>query len=280
MATLSKANIVRISIFHSCAFLVFFVGVSPIAFAAFLFFFVVRTFGVAAGYHRYFSHRSFETSRWFQFVLAFLGASSGQKGPLSWATSHRIHHRYSDTPKDPHTPKRGFLYGYIGWLLPSDALHTDKKLTADFDPYPEIAWINTYYNIAPVSLALFCAGLGTYLKLHHPELQTSGLQLFTWGFVMSGILCLHGTLLINTLGHMSPEKSPRTNDHSRNVAFLLPVTLGECWHHNHHSSPTSANCGFKWWQVDFIYLGIVILGKLGIVYNIHNFAAKNKTSQR
>lgn len=271
---LSKVNILRIVFFHLSAFLVFYVGVSWIALAVFLLSFLLRTFGVAAGYHRYFSHRSFKTSRLFQFFLAFLGASSGQKGPLSWVTSHRIHHRTSDTMSDPHSPHRGFFYGYIGWLLPVGALHTDLNLTADFSKYPEIQWLNKYHNIGPLTVILTCGFLGSYLGRNFPELNTSALQLIVWGFILSTLASLHGTMLVNTVCHLEPHHHKSTNDFSRNVPWLLPLTLGENWHHNHHLHPKSANCGLQKGQIDFIFLGILLLEKLGLVSEVKNQSAQ------
>ena len=268
-AALSKTNVLRILLFQMSALLVFWVGVSPTALIVFLISFALRTFGVAAGYHRYFSHRSFQTSRFFQFVLGFLGASAGQKGPLSWVTSHRIHHRTSDTLLDPHTPKRGFFYAYIGWLFPVGALPTDLELTADFAKFPEIVWLNRYYNVAPLTVILLCAGLGAYLQRVAPGLGTSAGQLVVWGFILSGLAVLHGTMLVNTICHTEPEKHKSTNDFSRNVAWLLPLTLGENWHYNHHQYPKSANCGLESEQLDFIYVGIRGLEKMGLIWNVN-----------
>ncbi|HWU44084.1 MAG TPA: acyl-CoA desaturase [Bdellovibrio sp.] len=267
--TLSKVNILRIVLFHLSALSVFYVGVSWTAFVIFFLSFFIRTFGVSAGYHRYFSHRSFKTSRFFQFVLAFLGASAGQKGPLSWATSHRIHHRTSDTQDDPHTPKKGFFYGYLGWLLPVGALHTDLNLTADFARYPEIRWINKFHNIGPLTVILTCGFLGKYLRAHFPELNTNAFQLIVWGFILSTLATLHGTLMVNTICHSEKKPHQSTHDFSRNVPWLLPFTLGENWHHNHHRYPKSANCGLEKNQIDFIYLGIRLLEKLGIVSEVN-----------
>ncbi|MGZ3780534.1 MAG: acyl-CoA desaturase [Pseudobdellovibrionaceae bacterium] len=275
---LSKVNIFRILLFHLSSLLVFYVGFSWIALAAFFVSFVIRTFGVAAGYHRYFSHRSFKTNRFFQFMLAFLGASAGQKGPLSWITSHRIHHRTSDTPADPHTPQRGFFYGYIGWLLQVDALPTDFNLTSDFAQFPEIRWINKYHNVGPAITILLCGFLGGYLQKHFPELGTSPLQMIVWGFILSTLVILHGTLMVNTICHSEKVRHESTQDFSRNVPWLLPFTLGENWHHNHHRYPKSANCALESGQIDFIFFGIHFLEKLKIVSNVINQRQAKETN--
>lgn len=270
---LSKVNVGRIVLFHLSSLLVFYVGFSWIAFIVYLLSFSLRTFGVAAGYHRYFSHRAFKTGRIFQFLLALLGASSGQKGPLSWVTSHRIHHQTSDTQEDPHSPRRGFFYGYIGWLLQQGALPTDLELTSDFSKYPEIRWINKYHNVGPALVILFCGLLGFYLQRNFPELHTNALQMIVWGFILSTLTSLHGTLMVNTLCHLEPEQQASTRDHSRNLVWLLPLTLGENWHHNHHRYPKSANCGLQRGQLDLVYGGICLLEKLGLVSDVRNQAS-------
>lgn len=273
LSHLSKTNLTRIILFHLSGLLVFYVGFSWIAFLVFIFSFVLRTFAVAAGHHRYFSHRSFKTSRGFQFVLAFVGSSAGQKGPLSWATSHRTHHRTSDTAEDPHSPKRGIFFGYIGWLLKKNALHTDLVLTKDFAQYPEIRWINTYHGVASLTAIGVCGLLGFFLNQYFPSLQTNAPQMIVWGFILSTLVTLHGTLLINTVCHSANARHTSTNDHSRNVAWLLPFVLGENWHHNHHRYPKSANCGLEKHQIDFVYWGIKGLEKLGLVYDVNNHSA-------
>lgn len=123
--------------------------------------FFTRTFGWEGGSHRYFSHRSFKTSRAFQFFLAILAASGGQRGPIWWATHHRAHHRYSDTPLDPHSPiHRGFWYAHMGWFLDPKNIDTDLDAAKDLSRFPELVWINKYHYIFPYILMviIFCVG--------------------------------------------------------------------------------------------------------------------------
>src|SRR5258706_14260696 len=126
---------------------------------AFLYFF--RMFWITGGYHRYFAHKSYKTSRWFQFVIAFLAQTSAQKGALWWAGNHRHHHRHSDTPEDPHSMKLyGFWYSHVGWIVGPDYKDTDFKTMGDFVKYPELVWLNKYYLIPPTLLALGVMALG------------------------------------------------------------------------------------------------------------------------
>ena len=113
--------------------------------------------GTTIGFHRYMSHRSFKTSRWFQFLLALAGCTALQKGPLWWAIHHRLHHRHSDTPQDPHSPVvDGFVYGHMGWLFVNDLTHPDTKVVRDLAKYPELVWLDRLWMIPGLLMAAAC----------------------------------------------------------------------------------------------------------------------------
>jgi stearoyl-CoA desaturase (delta-9 desaturase) len=198
----------------------------------------VRLFFITAGYHRYFSHRAFKTSRWFQFVLAFGGGTAVQKGALWWAANHRIHHKHSDEDLDPHSlRRRGFMWSHIGWITSTDHTATEYDKIRDFASYPELRFLNRFHFV-PWTVY----GLAWYLA--------GGLHGFLWGFVVSTVLVWHGTFVINSLAHKIGTRRYATTDDSRNHWFLALVTMGEGWHNNHHHYPSSANQGFFWWEVD------------------------------
>jgi len=231
--------------------------------------YLVRLFSISGVYHRYYSHRSYEMSRKLQFVLTFIGTTAGQKGPLSWATSHIKHHQYADCERDPHSPVlRSGLYAHFGWILEKDALPTDEKLVKYFLKFPEIVFLNRYHHIGTVSLILALALLGAFLSSYYPELETSALQLVSWGFILPTLIILHGTCVVNSVTHLYGSRRFNTNDHSRNVWWLFPLNIGENWHNNHHQNPRSATTSFVWWEFDFIYLGILALEKIGLVRNV------------
>jgi len=121
---------------HVAAIGVFFTGVTKTALVLFALTFWGRLFGITGGYHRYFSHKTYKTSRPFQFLLALLGTMATQKGPLWWASLHRIHHRESDGPGDVHSPKRGFYYSHQGWIFDKKWQATRLDLIPDFAKYP------------------------------------------------------------------------------------------------------------------------------------------------
>jgi stearoyl-CoA desaturase (delta-9 desaturase) len=217
----------------------------------------LRMWAVTAGYHRYFAHRSYKTGRAFQFVLAVLGATTMQNGPIWWASVHRRHHKDSDGPGDLHSPtKRGFEYAHIGWAFDlSMPPPRDESNVSDLTRYPEIRWLDRHDWIPLGFYALACAAIGGW----------SG---FVWGFVVSTLAVFHATMLINSLAHMWGSRPYATGDESRNNALLAVLTFGEGWHNNHHHYMSSARQGFAWWQIDITYYVLRALAFLGVVWAI------------
>src|SRR5262249_6174793 len=119
--------------------------------------FWVRLLSITAGYHRYFAHRGFKTSRVFQFLLALVGTSATQKGPLWWSGGHRRHHKYSDQPGDMHSPREGFWYAHQGWILDTKWERTEIERIKDFARFPELVWLNRWHFVPPILLAIACA---------------------------------------------------------------------------------------------------------------------------
>lgn len=247
---------------HLACVAVFFTGVNTVALALCGAFYFVRMFGITAGYHRYFSHRSFKTSRFFQFVLAWLGCSAMQKGPLWWAAHHRHHHRYSDTPDDPHSPRtKSFWWSHIGWVLDSASDATHWQAIRDWSRYPELRWLNRHHWVPGILLATLCMLIGGW----------SGLA---WGFFVSTVLLYHAVFAVNSLCHILGRRRFATTDESRNNLFVALLTLGEGWHNNHHHYQSSANQGFFWWEIDVCYYLLKVLGFFGLVWGLRKPPAK------
>jgi stearoyl-CoA desaturase (delta-9 desaturase) len=216
----------------------------------------VRIFGITGGYHRYFSHRTYRTSRWFQFVLAVIGAASLQKGPLWWSAHHRRHHRHSDQEGDLHSPRRhGFFWAHVGWILASDHEATEVERVPDLAKYAELRWLDDYYAVPAIVMAVALYFLG-------------GMSALVWGFLVSTVLCWHCTFMINSLTHMFGRRRYVTRDDSRNSAILAVLTLGEGWHNNHHYWQTCTRQGFFWWEFDPTYYVLRALSLAGIVWDI------------
>ena len=216
----------------------------------------LRMFAITGGYHRYFAHRAYRTSRAGQLFLAVLGTTATQKGPLWWASTHRLHHRYSDTERDVHSPmRRGFFWSHMGWWLSREHEATHLEIIPDFAGYPELRLVERWNVLGPLGLIALLAALG-------------GWDAFLWGYAVSTCFLLHGTFTINSLAHVFGTRRYATTDTSRNNFLLALVTLGEGWHNNHHHYMNSANQGFFWWEVDGSYYALKALEKLGLVWEL------------
>lgn len=216
----------------------------------------LRMFGITAAYHRYFSHASFKTSRVFQFVLAWIGSMSMQKGVLWWAAHHRNHHKYSDTDKDIHSPtKKGFWYSHMFWFLRNEYNDYEAKLIPDFYKYPELRWLDRNHWIPPLAYAIFLYSIG-------------GWGYLVYGYAVATFILGHATWTINSLAHVYGSVRYQTRDTSKNNFWLALLTMGEGWHNNHHYYCSSANQGFYWYEIDVSYYILRILSWFGIVWDL------------
>ena len=254
---------------HAACLLVVWAGVGWLALSACAASYVVRMVGITAGYHRYFSHRSYKTGRLFQFVLAWLGASAAQQGPVWWASHHRHHHKHSDTDADVHSPvTRGFWWSHVGWLLSPAHRGTRCEMVPDLLKYRELRFLDKYYLLPPACLAAALWGAGALLERYAPGAGTNGFQLFVWGFVVSTVLLYHGTFTVNSLTHLFGRRRFETSDNSRNNLFVALITLGEGWHNNHHYYPASERQGFHAWEIDVSHYILRALRGAGVVWDL------------
>lgn len=243
--------------FHLSWLLAFWSGASEQALAFAVGAYFTISFGVFAGYHRYFSHRAFKTSRAFQFLLALLGTLSLQKGVLHWAANHRVHHQLSDQPGDIHSPiVDGFYWAHIGWIISDKHNETKWDKVKDLSKFPELVWLNDNFTV--VYLA-WCAAVFFGL----------GFDYMVWGCLINTLVSWHLVFFVNSVLHVWGKQDCPTKDQSRNNAWLLIPLLGENWHNNHHYRPGSATLWFRWYQVDPTYLIICILESLGVVWGVN-----------
>jgi stearoyl-CoA desaturase (delta-9 desaturase) len=227
----------------------------------------LRMFGVTGGYHRYFSHRSYKLNRFWQFCLAFLAQTSGQKGALWWAAHHRDHHLYSDRKEDLHSPvHEGFWWSHLGWILSDEYNDYEPKRIADLVRYPELRWLNTYHLVPAIIYAVAVFLLG-------------GFPAFVWGFLVATVALYHGTFLINSLTHIWGTRRFATPDESRNNFILAIVTMGEGWHNNHHHYMSSVRQGIRWWEVDATYYVLKMLSWLGVARDLRPFRSADAADE-
>jgi stearoyl-CoA desaturase (delta-9 desaturase) len=241
---------------HAACLGVLWVGWSWTAVGVAVALYAVRMFAITGFYHRYFSHRSYRTSRPAQFAFALVGASSAQRGPLWWAAHHRRHHRHSDTEHDVHSPRHhGFWWAHMGWITAPGNFPTAIEEVRDLAKYPELRFLDRFDILVPLALAATLFLLG-------------GAQMLVWGFFISTVVLFHCTCFINSLAHQLGTQRYDTGDDSRNSLLLALVTFGEGWHNNHHKYPGSARQGFFWWEIDLTYYGLLGLQKLGIISDL------------
>ena len=228
----------------------------------------IRMFAITAFYHRYFSHRTFKASRITQAMGAIVGCSAGQRGPLWWAAHHRIHHRQSDSDKDPHSPqKKGVIWSHMLWFMTEDAKVTPMKEVPDLHKLPELRFLNRFHWIPVVLLATSCYLLGE-TDWATENFSATGIQWLIWGFIVPTTALYHATYTVNSLAHLFGKRRFRTKDDSRNNSFVALITLGEGWHNNHHFFPGSVRQGFTKWELDPTYWGLKMMSYMGLVSDL------------
>ncbi len=230
--------------------------------------YLLRMWAITAGFHRYFAHRTFRTSRAFQLVLAVIGTTAMQNDPIWWTSWHRRHHKYEDSPNDPNAPGvYGFWYAHCGWIFADQNDHLDVTHVTDLTRFSELRFLNRHRWMPLVGYALLCYAM-------------SGLAGVVWGFVVATVAVDHATFLVNSLAHLWGSRRYDTPDKSRNNPLLAALTLGEGWHNNHHCYTSCARQGFFWWEVDVTYYTIRLLSWCGVVWDVREppasvYAAKS-----
>ncbi len=251
-------SVVSFALVHLACFAALWTGVTVTSLALCVAFYLLRMFAITAGFHRYFSHRSFKTSRVFQFVLAFVAQMSAQSGTLWWAAKHREHHAHSDLPTDVHSPaQHGFVFAHLGWIFHRPHSTADYSSIPDLTRYPELVWLDRRKLLPAVVLGAIC-------------LAIDGLPGLVVGFFWSTVLTYHGTFAINSMAHCFGRQRYVTGDDSRNNLWLALITLGEGWHNNHHYYQSSTRQGFRWWEIDVTYYVLKMLSWVGVVWDLRS----------
>lgn len=274
-------RVIPFILIHLACFGAFWVGFSWFALGFAITLYAIRMFAVTGFYHRYFSHKTFRTSRPFQFILAVFGASAVQRGPLWWASHHRHHHVNSDEIDDAHSPvQHGFLWSHLGWFLSNKNFSTQTERVKELAKFIELRLLDRFDVIVPTLLAVSIYLLGEWLAEAYPVLETNGLQLLVWGFAISTVVLYHATFTVNSLAHVWGKRRYATSDHSRNNLWIALVTLGEGWHNNHHHYPGSARQGFYWWEIDLTYYGLKLLAASGLIWDLRTVPINIRESRK
>jgi len=250
-----------ISVHLIALFLIFYTGLSFVGLFWCLGSYFVRMMFLTLGFHRYFSHRSYKTSRWFQTLLAIMGSTTIQRGVLNWTYNHRDHHRYSDTNLDPHSPvAHGFWFSHMGWVLSDQYTQTLQHKVGDLSKYWELRVLDKVWLLVSILyfVALYFIG---------------GLVALTWGGFVATVLLWHFTFMVNSVCHTIGARRFQTNDNSRNVWWLAIPTFGESYQNCHHYFQYSANQGMKWSEIDLGFYILKIWGAFGLVWDLKEYRA-------
>lgn len=236
--------------------------------------YLITGLGITVGYHRLFTHRSFDTN---PVVKAFFGiaGSMAAEGPiLTWVAAHRQHHQHSDRPDDPHSPHlhgervrdliRGFFHSHLGWIISSSQSSDVKRYAPDLQADALTRRISNLFPLWVV-LGLVVPGLIAWAVT---GTWTGALLGMLWGGAVRMFFVHHVTWSVNSVCHIWGRQEFRSRDHSRNNLIFGILALGEGWHNNHHAFPTSARHGLRWWQFDISYLVIRAMAAVGLARNV------------
>jgi stearoyl-CoA desaturase (delta-9 desaturase) len=237
--------------------------------------YVVTALGITVGFHRLFTHRSFQTTRWLRGVFAALGSAAIEGPIISWVADHRKHHAFADLPGDPHSPHvdhgggwrgalRGLAHAHVGWLFIHSQRGARKRYAPDLIADPVVSWVDRTF----IYWALGGLGAAFALGWLIGGTLTAALTGLLWGGAVRMLVVHHVTYSINSLCHFFGRQRFDTGDESRNLAWLSLLSFGEAWHNNHHAFPTSAAHGLRWWELDLSALIIRGLERVGLAWDV------------
>jgi fatty-acid desaturase len=220
---------------------------------------VTGSLGVGMGYHRLLTHRSYKAPKWVEYLFTVFATMTLEGGPIFWVGTHRIHHRHTDKPGDPHSPRDGKWWSHMGWIMSGEQLH---RSTEELAPYARDL-VNDRFHV-------------WISKWHWVPLTVSGLlilavfgwQVTLWAVFLRVALGLHFTWLVNSATHLWGSRRFETADDSRNSFWVALLTFGEGWHNNHHAYTHSARHGLRWWEIDMNWYGIQTLHLMGLASDI------------
>ena len=241
--------------FHVGAVLAIFNFSWPALGTAVLLWWITGSLGIGIGYHRLLTHRGFKTPKYLEYFLTFCGALALEGGPIAWVATHRLHHANVERDGDPHSPRQGFWWSHMGWIVngQSDHREVDSKTShvPDLAKDPFHVWISRWNFIPQIFLfaILYWAG---------------GWPFVLWGICVRVVFSWHATCLVNSAAHVWGSRRFETNDDSRNNWWVALMTFGEGWHNNHHAHPASVRHGLAWYEIDINWIGIRALEKLGL----------------
>jgi fatty-acid desaturase len=242
---------------HTLAISALLLPIRPVDLAVALAVYITLGLGTTVGLHRLICHRAFQCPRWVEHVLVTMAMPTGQGSPLLWAATHRQHHAYSDTVRDPHSPTRSLWYAHLGWILDDASTHDDDWQTwcKDIARDRYYLWL-LKFRMVPHVLAVLAVAL------------TLGWRAVPVCFYLPAVLWMHSTYAVNSLSHRFGSQAWPTGEGSRNFWLVGLLALGEGWHNNHHAFPRAARHGLRWWQLDASWWFIRALELVGLAWDL------------
>jgi stearoyl-CoA desaturase (delta-9 desaturase) len=230
--------------------------------AALITWWIAGSWGIGMGYHRLLTHRGFKTPKFVEYFLTFCGTLGLQSGSINWVTTHRIHHAFTETDKDPHSPREGTFWAHVGWILQGTAqnqpLEVAQRYAPDLTRDKVHIFLSKYYYLTPVLAGIILYAIG-------------GWSMVLWGVFLRQIVGWHSTWLVNSATHLWGSRRFETRDDSRNNGLIAALTFGEGWHNNHHAHPRSAKHGLTWYEFDVNWLQIKFLEKIGLASDVYGY---------
>ena len=220
---------------------------------------VAGSWGIGMGYHRLLTHRGYKAPKWLEYFLTTCATLALEGGPIFWVATHRVHHQLTDKEGDPHSPRDGKWWSHMGWIILGKTLHQNTK---ELSPYvPDLRkdkfhnWISKWHWV-PITVVGFVI------------LAVGGWKMVLWGIFLRTVVGLHCTWLVNSATHIWGSQRFVTGDDSTNNFAIAMMTFGEGWHNNHHAHPQSARHGLAWYEIDFNWMQIWALSKIGVIRDV------------
>jgi stearoyl-CoA desaturase (delta-9 desaturase) len=239
--------------------------------AALITWWIAGSWGIGMGYHRLLTHRGFKTSKFIEYFLTFCGTLGLQSGAINWVTTHRIHHGFTETDKDPHSPRNGTYWAHMGWIFRGTAQNqteaTQLRYSPDLVKDKVHVFLSNYYYVTPIIAAVILLGVGTAIT----GTLFGGFSMVLWGIFLRQVIGWHSTWLVNSATHLWGSRRFETRDDSRNNGLIAALTFGEGWHNNHHAHPRSAKHGLAWYEFDVNWVQIKFLEKIGLAKDVYAY---------
>ena len=244
--------------------------------AALITWWIAGSWGIGMGYHRLLTHRGFKTSKFIEYFLTFCGTLGLQSGAINWVTTHRIHHGFTETDKDPHSPRNGTYWAHMGWIFRGTAQNqteaTQWRYSPDLMKDKVHVFLSNYYWVTPIIAAVILLAVGTAIT----GTLFGGFSMVLWGIFLRQVIGWHSTWLVNSATHLWGSRRFETRDDSRNNGLIAALTFGEGWHNNHHAHPRSAKHGLAWYEFDVNWVQIKFLEKIGLAKDVYAYDIEGK----